>query len=130
VAAPIFQRIADAALRQTGVPPSINPLPPVLVQASAAGTPSSELLRTAAAAVSQPLISVVAGPPGVPDVRGLGAREAARRLVRLGLVPRLTGDGIVIDQNPVAGTPLEPGRTCRLWLDRVAAALPPAPPLQ
>jgi stage V sporulation protein D (sporulation-specific penicillin-binding protein) len=128
VAAPIFQRIADAALRHTGVAPTINPLPPVLVQASAAEPPASELLRTTAAA-GQPHISVVAGPPGVPDVRGLGAREAARRLVQLGLVPRLTGDGIVIDQDPVAGTPLEPGRPCRLWLDRVAPALPPSPPL-
>ena len=31
VAAPIFQRIADAALRHRGVPPSINALPPVLI---------------------------------------------------------------------------------------------------
>src|SRR5262245_60096170 len=30
VAAPIFQRIAAAALRQYGVPPSLNPAPPVL----------------------------------------------------------------------------------------------------
>ena len=29
VAAPVFQRIADAALRLQGVPPSINPAPPV-----------------------------------------------------------------------------------------------------
>ena len=33
-----------------------------------------------------------------------------------------------VEQDPVAGTPLEPGRTCRLWLDRVA--LPPPPPPQ
>jgi cell division protein FtsI/penicillin-binding protein 2 len=129
VAAPIFKRIADAALRYAGVAPTINPLPPVLVRASAEEPSSSELGRTTTAA-AQPRISVVAGPPTVPDVRGLGAREAARRLVRLGLVPRLTGDGIVIDQDPVAGTALEPGRPCRLWLDRVAPALPPSPPLQ
>ncbi len=126
VAAPIFQRIADAALRHTGVAPTINPLPPVLVQASAAGASPSEIVRTTAAA-GPPQISVVAGPPAVPDVRGLGAREAARRLARLGLVPRLTGDGIVIDQDPVAGTALEPGRPCRLWLDRVGPALVPSP---
>jgi cell division protein FtsI/penicillin-binding protein 2 len=127
VAAPIFQRIADAALRYAGVAPTINPLPPVLVQASAAS--SSDIVRTTAPA-GPPQISVVAGAPTVPDVRGLGAREAARRLVRLGLVPRLTGDGIVIDQDPVAGTALEPGRPCRLWLGRVAAALPPSLPPQ
>jgi cell division protein FtsI (penicillin-binding protein 3) len=129
VAAPIFQRIADAALRCAGVAPTINPVPPVLVQASANGAASGELLRTTAAA-GPPQISVVSGPPTVPDVRGLGAREAARRLARLGLVPRLTGDGIVIDQDPVAGTPLEPGRPCRLWLDRVVPTLAPVLPPQ
>jgi len=127
VAAPIFQRIADAALRHAGVAPTINPLPPVLVLASTAS--SSEIVRTTAAA-GPPQISVVAGPPTVPDVRGLGAREAARRLVRLGLVPRLTGDGIVIDQDPVAGSALEPGRPCRLWLTRVVPSLPPSLPPQ
>jgi membrane peptidoglycan carboxypeptidase len=124
VAAPIFQRIADAALRHAGVAPTINPLPPVLVQASAAS--SSEIVRTTAAA-GPPQISVVAGLPAVPDVRGLGARDAARRLVRLGLVPRLVGDGIVIDQDPAAGTALDPGRPCRLWLHRLAPALAPPP---
>jgi len=68
----------------------------------------------------------VAGPPTVPDVRGLGAREAARRLARLGLVPRLTGNGIVIDQDPAAGAALEPGRPCRLWLGRAAPVLTPS----
>jgi cell division protein FtsI/penicillin-binding protein 2 len=128
VAAPIFQRIADAALRHAGVAPTINPLPPVLVQASTASVPGTEYVRTAATA--PPQVRVLAGPPAVPDVRGLGAREAARRLVQLGLVPKLTGDGIVIDQDPVAGAPLESGRTCRLWLDRVAPALPPSLPPQ
>jgi cell division protein FtsI/penicillin-binding protein 2 len=128
VAAPIFQRIADAALRYAGVAPTINPLPPVLLQASAAEGASTELVRTAAA--GPPRIKVLAGPLSVPDVRGLGAREAARRLVQLGLVPRLTGDGIVIDQEPAAGSALEPGRPCRLWLDRVAPALSPSLPSQ
>ena len=31
VAAPIFRRIAEATLRYLGVPPTINPAPPVLV---------------------------------------------------------------------------------------------------
>ena len=124
VAAPIFQRIAEAALRYAGVAPTINPFPPVLLRASAPVGAATELIRTAA--VGPPQIRVLAGPPSVPDVRGLGAREAARRLVQLGLVPRLTGDGIVIDQDPAAGSALEPGRPCRLWLDRVAPALSPS----
>jgi beta-lactam-binding protein with PASTA domain len=66
----------------------------------------------------------------MPDVRGLGAREAARRLARLGLVPRLTGDGIVIDQDPAAGAALEPGCPSRLWLHRVVLAPAPSLPPQ
>ncbi len=127
VAAPIFQRIADAALRHTGIAPTLNPIPPVLVKASVEESVPAEVVQTTAAA-GPPQVSVVTGPPTVPDVRGLGAREAARRLTRLGLVVRLSGDGLVVDQRPVAGTPLEAGRVCRLWLDRVASTLPPSPP--
>ena len=130
VAAPIFQRIAEAALRQNGVPPTIDPVPPVLVKASVEeDVAPPDLLQTAMPAGS-PQISVVTGPLAVPDVSGLGAREAARRLARLGLMARITGDGVVVDQDPAAGTPLEPGRVCRLWLDRVSPAqftLPPRP---
>ena len=121
VAAPIFQRIAEVALRQAGVAPTINPIPPVLLKASAADAWSSEVVRTTAAA-GPPQFSVVAGSPTVPDVRGLGAREAARRLARLGLVARLTGDGVVIAQDPEAGAALDPWRPCHLWLGRVVQA--------
>jgi cell division protein FtsI (penicillin-binding protein 3) len=129
VAAPIFQRIAEAALRYLGVAPTLNPVPPVLVRASAAESAPAELIHTATSAMA-PQVDVVTGPPTVPDVRGLGLREAARRLVRLGLVARPTGDGIVIDQDPAAGTPLAPGRACRLWLERVGLPLPPSLPNQ
>ena len=129
VAAPIFQRIADAALRHAGVAPTINPLPPVLLKASADAASSSALVRTASAA-RPPQISILAGPPTVPDVRGLGAREATSRLVRLGLVPRLTGDGIVIGQEPEAGAALEPGSPCRLWLGRIVPSVPSSLPPQ
>ena len=129
VAAPIFQRIAEAALRYAEVAPTLNPVPPVLVRASAEASAPAELIHTATSAVV-PQVDVVTGPPTVPDVRGLGAREAARRLARLGLFARPTGDGIVIDQDPAAGTPLAPGRACRLWLDRVSLPFPPSLPNQ
>ena len=59
-----------------------------------------------------PTVSLVAdGPPGtVPDLRGLSARDAIRRLVKLGLNARVSGDGFVVSQDPAAGEPLEPGR--------------------
>jgi hypothetical protein len=115
IAAPIFRRIADGALRHLGTTPTINPAPPVMV-ARNHGMP------VAPAAATQP--SVVAMPAnmtdtGLPDLRGMSAREAVRELARLGLTARITGDGFVVDQSPSAGTPLEPGVTCTLVLNRV-----------
>ena len=128
VAAPVFQRIADAALRYAGVAPTINPLPPVLVKASADDIAPAEVVQTSAQA-GPASFSVLTGPPTVPDVRGLGARAAARRLSDLGMVVRLVGDGVVVGQDPPAGTLLEPGRVCRVWLGRVALPLPATAPL-
>jgi cell division protein FtsI/penicillin-binding protein 2 len=115
IAAPIFKRIADASLRHLGITPSINPAPPVMI-ARNQDTPLAP-----AAAVGPP--TVVAMPAsmtetGLPDLRGMGAREALRELARLGLTARLQGAGVVVDQDPPAGSPLEPGATCTLVLDR------------
>jgi len=126
VAAPVFKRIAEAALRHLRVPQTLNPVPPIVVAASV--EESLPTMTPAAGRVPASSMSVITGAPTVPDVRGLGAREANRRLARLGLVPRLTGDGVVIDQDPAAGTPLEPGTVCRLWLDRVTVPPPLSSP--
>jgi beta-lactam-binding protein with PASTA domain len=69
------------------------------------------------------VVNVVAdGPPGtVPDVQGLSAREAMRKLVKVGLAAHLAGDGFVISQDPPAGAPLEAGTVCRLVLSRWSA---------
>ena len=115
IAAPIFKRIADGALRHLGTTPTINPTPPVMVARNHDRT-------VAPTSVTQP--SVVAMPAnmaetGIPDLRGMSAREAVRELARLGLTARVSGDGFVVDQNPAAGMPLEPGATCSLVLNRV-----------
>ena len=122
IAAPIFKRIADASLRQLGVTPTINPAPPVIV-ARNHDTP----ITPAAARVGEP--TVVAIPAnmteaGLPDLRGMGAREALRELARLGLSARMQGTGVVVDQHPPAGAPLEAGATCTLVLSRVLARPP------
>jgi len=121
IAVPIFKRIADASLRQLGVTPTINPVPPVIV----ARNPPTPV--TPAAAVGTP--NVVAIPAsmtetGLPDLRGMSAREALRELARLGLTARMQGIGVVVDQSPVAGSPLEPGGTCTLVLNRRVALRP------
>jgi cell division protein FtsI (penicillin-binding protein 3) len=124
VAAPIFKNIAEPALRYLGIPSTVNPPSAVLVARGelAATTPTTVISREA------PVISLIAeGPPGtVPDVRGLSAREAVRKLVTLGLSAHLAGDGIVVSQSPEAGSPLDPATTCRLVLHRSPRVLAPA----
>jgi cell division protein FtsI (penicillin-binding protein 3) len=116
VAAPVFKRIAEAALRYLGVSPTINPAPPVLVASSSASSiePAADL------GASDAKVSLVAdGPPGtVPDLRGLSAREALRKLAKLGMHAHASGDGFVVSQHPEAGSRLEPGGVCELVLTR------------
>jgi len=120
VAAPIFKRIAEAALRQMGVPPNINPAPPIVV-ARREVTPLTQTASTAElpAIVTVPVSNSDASL--VPDLRGMSARDAVRTLSRLGASARLHGKGVVIDQSPAAGTPLERGSTCTLVLERDAS---------
>jgi cell division protein FtsI (penicillin-binding protein 3) len=117
VAAPIFQRIADAALRREGVPPSLNAAPPLLVARHEASETST------AGLAALPAVVTLAGtsPESAslfPDLRGLSARDAARSLARLGLGATLHGVGLVIAQRPDPGTPIERGASGTLWLER------------
>jgi len=117
VSAPIFKRIAEAALRYLGVPPTINPAPPVLVARRDASGPQPTTM-----AMEAPVVNLVAAGPGtLPDLRGMSAREATRMLVKLGMSARLAGDGIVVVQDPQPGSPLEQGGVCRLTLTRAPA---------
>jgi cell division protein FtsI/penicillin-binding protein 2 len=119
VAAPIFHRIAEASMRYLGVPPNINPAPPVMV----ARREENPVTQTKTTVTLPPIVTLPGGDasPVVPDLRGMSARDALRTLARLGVTARLRGHGLVIDQNPVAGTLLEPGITCTLVLEREPA---------
>jgi hypothetical protein len=118
VAAPIFKRIAEPTLRYLGIGPTIDPEPPVLVERH-----DTTDVRTRPQKEIQPIVSLVAdGPLGtVPNLHGMSAREAVRRLVKLGLTAHLSGDGFVMSQDPPAGAVLEPGAVCRLVLNRWVA---------
>lgn len=113
VAAPIWKNIAEATLRQLGVPRTINPIPPLLIRSA-----SSAIDMPLINAPVTPVISEVGGMPVVPDVRGLSAREALRVLTRAGLSTRVTGSGVVAVQLPDAGSPLERGASITLQLKR------------
>jgi cell division protein FtsI (penicillin-binding protein 3) len=121
IAGPVFQRIAEATLRHLGVPPTLNAASPVLVQRRTE-FPDIQPARNR----RDPSIVHVGANSDVrdlPDFRGLSAREALRVLTKIGLTARLMGSGAVTSQVPAPGTPIEPGMTCELRLQRTPLAV-------
>ena len=126
VAAPIFRRIAEAAMRHLGVPANINAPQPIVVARRHTADGIGEIkasVRTGPLNAPPPsFVTIPASGSGeqavIPDLRGIGARDALRMLAQLGLTARVTGDGVVVVQTPQPGTPLERGITCTLVLDR------------
>jgi beta-lactam-binding protein with PASTA domain len=57
-------------------------------------------------------------PSVFPDLVGMNARDAARLLARLGVSPRLHGNGMVVSQRPAAGSALDVTDSATLWLER------------
>jgi cell division protein FtsI (penicillin-binding protein 3) len=114
VAAPIFKRIAEASLRQLGIPPTINPAPPVLLTRRDEETLTPTPVRVAM--VERALAPARAGV--MPDLRGFSARDAVRTLTTVGMTARLSGSGFVIEQSPAAGSALVRGDVCTLTLGR------------
>ncbi len=117
-AAPVFQRIAEAALRHYAVPTTVNAPPPVLV-ARREQTPE----LPAAGPAEPPAILAVSrlGPARgseFPDLRGMSAREAVRLLARMGLTAQMHGAGVVMMQQPEPGAPLDARTSSELWLGR------------
>ena len=128
VSAPVFKRIAEAALTYMGVGPNLNPPPPVLVarhdpQRDAAAAPQLTPAASVLAATLEPARNGL-----MPDLRGLSAREALRLLSQIGMTPRLSGDGFVVEQSPEAGSTLVRGDPCALRLARRPPALPSGGP--
>lgn len=123
VAAPIFKRIAEAALRHTGIGPNLYPPPSVVIarRQPDGDTPIPTPVRAPAGLmpVSNP------GPEQglMPDLRGMSARAALRTLARVGMSARVTGDGFVVDQTPAAGAPIDRGGSCALALRRLPAVV-------
>ena len=120
VSAPIFKRIAEASLRYMGVGQTINPPAPVLVARRGEGVnvPSASISEGA----DSPTVSLVSdGPPGtMPDLHGMSAREALRKMIRLGLAARVDGNGFVVAQDPPAGASLDAVSAGRVTLARSA----------
>jgi cell division protein FtsI (penicillin-binding protein 3) len=122
VAAPVFKRIGEATLRYLGVGPTLNPEPPVLVaNRHQTSQPSQTTISSSPSAAEEPpgITLVRNGPAGtMPDLQGMSAREALRKLVALGLTARVDGNGFVVSQDPPAGAALEAVGESRLTLAR------------
>jgi cell division protein FtsI (penicillin-binding protein 3) len=123
VAAPVFARVAEEALRHLAVPPDdpdrvlrvVAPYRPGVVPVSYQPLPAAS--------------PETDGDPGrMPDLRGRSAREAAITAARRGLVVELRGSGQVVEQTPEPGTEIEPGLACVLTLRRESQAAPGAEP--
>jgi cell division protein FtsI (penicillin-binding protein 3) len=116
VAAPIFQRIAEASLRHLGVGPTINAPPPIMVTRNGIDLDGPQ---PRPAGVSDPERIISFARTGLmPDLRGLSARAAVKSLTTVGLTVKLSGDGFVVDQFPEAGATLVPGDVAKLKLAR------------
>jgi len=115
VAAPVFARVAEAALRRLAIPPDdpdrvlrLVPFKPKATQAA---------FRPQVLPPVQPRVADE-DPLLMPDLRGTSAREAAIAAARRGLLVELRGSGRVLSQTPEPGTEIEPGSSCVLTLER------------
>jgi cell division protein FtsI (penicillin-binding protein 3) len=122
VSAPVFKRIAEAALTYLGIGPNLNAPPPVLV---ARHDPSHDADAAPQPVRTASILSATVEPAAnglMPDLRGLSAREALKALSRIGMTARMVGDGFVVEQRPEAGAALVRGSACALTLGRRAPA--------
>jgi len=111
VAAPLFARIAEPALRRLAVPPDDRER---VLRATAVPPPAVHQAAYRPEAAPSPALSPE---PGLmPDLRGASAREGATTAARLGLIVELHGSGRVLAQTPEPGAEIEAGMTCVLRL--------------
>lgn len=120
IAAPVFARVAEAALRHLAVPPD---------DASRVlrATPyrSDDNLRVA----YDPARDAAVAEGTMPDLRGRSAREAAITAVRRGMIVELRGSGRVVEQYPAPGQPYEADAICVLTLAIRPVVAPNVPPV-
>ena len=113
VAAPLFARIANEAVRLLAIPPDDPTRNIRLVTYS----PETVARTTFAAERPRETAKVPTDDPRImPDLRGFSLREAALLAARHGLSIEIQGSGVVARQTPLPGTPLEPGMSCLLEL--------------
>jgi membrane peptidoglycan carboxypeptidase len=121
VAAPLFARVAEGALRILAVPPDDQGR---VLRAVVAGPETVVPVAFRPQPARPQALAPVDEPGLMPDLRGQSAREAAIAAARRGLVVELHGSGRVVAQSPEPGVEIEAGNTCVLTLGREEARAP------
>ena len=118
LAGPVFRRVAEASLRYLGVSPAGTVHR--IANMKRDDDPADALLAAMKApALDASTSAASAGPlaPGsvrVPELEGLGARDAVAALGKAGLMPEIVGTGKLARAQPPAGTTIAKGSTVRL----------------
>ncbi|HWN98815.1 MAG TPA: penicillin-binding protein [Blastocatellia bacterium] len=134
VAAPVFARVVADALRVLGIAPEGDPhsmlasdvqvydMPDVVADAapsaSARVRDSRPSLDIASEPASDDRASKRFGSIVVPDLVGLGIREAVAMCASRGLKMKASGDGVVAMQSPTPGSLVAQDAICRVRLSR------------
>jgi len=113
VAAPVFKKVAEAALKVLHIPPSeeVKPTPtpyPLLAEESETRSESASIQPDTHPKASSASKEIM------PDLSGLTMREALKKLIPYKVNPHFVGSGVVIDQMPPAGNRITPGTRCLL----------------
>jgi cell division protein FtsI/penicillin-binding protein 2 len=130
VAAPVFNRIAEAALGDYAVPPHTEAYREALakleerIRAEAgrdeAKSQNPDMIAAAnhedSADVATPLVpAALKIEPGImPDFRGRGMRAVARACAALDVKLKVTGSGLAARQTPAPGARIAPGEICQV----------------
>lgn len=123
VAAPVFRRVGEMALRYLGVTPTESgPVQLKEIAAAAKDDPAGKTLAAlgapgsvkAEARSATPKRPLKATEVLVPDLAGRPAREAIHTLSSAGLAPVVEGSGLVLRQEPAAGEIVPRGTSIKL----------------
>jgi cell division protein FtsI (penicillin-binding protein 3) len=117
-AAPVFAAIGRDVLRYL----EVQPRDTMAVQIEATSGESAEARQGRVRLVSTTAPEPVDGVVRMPDLRARTKRQVLTVLAPLRVVVEMVGRGLVVQQEPAAGTPLDPGTIVRLTLDSPAAA--------
>ncbi len=123
VAAPVFRKVAEAALIHKGLKPSGTSAADIKELARKADPANATYALLRKARGQGPRVQEVQAAtlgPGevrVPDMTGWPVRRALRKIAELGASPRVVGHGRVIQQSPPPGAALKQGERLTLHLE-------------